>query len=1859
MRQPKLTRRQLFKASALGAGALTLPALGLASVAAAPSREAQAAAEQPDGPAIPQPTFNPIASNTTFGPLTDISMGWDGTLWGIDAQGAPHVYDEINKVWAPHGDGIDAATMSGDATTIYVFQGPNVVPVNAATLTAGAPTTIAALWPTLPDSFKLGVNGAMTSRDGNGLILFNGGRYVATDGTIPPGRLADLPGWPTTGVWVNSVTVNGVTKTDGIIDAAYNAFGETVQVLQRAGQVLMIRLMRSEMQVMGAPISFSAFVNNFFGSLPADWMSSGGVDAMTATPSEPKNPIVFKGTSALVFTGQSATPKYIGTAISNWPATWHPVLAHAPSGRDGNLWCATAAAQNSVVVQHNGEAWTQHPFQANHVGVGQDNAVMLAAGGYLFAYDPNRSGSGFYSVTPPSSLIQVSLGNANAVNARDGNGNVFNFVFNADRSSGTLTQNTDVSANGGATHIATTSDGSLWHAKPNDPNMHRQLLGSGAAPQAIPVKDGLTATVNRVAGVGFGAAHCLATDTQGNTQAYRYDSPYVFKTAAQYNVNNAAGTAIYVEQGAGLLFLLDGRVISDNPYVFESQVVAIDAHTGVEVARRPQLPNAALNYGQPVFDPVNNLVYVAIATSSSFTDTSTPGQVLALDARTLAVTWSFTTKASVDATPLLIGTRLFVSDRTGEIYMFDTAAALANPSNVQPKWAVNVASAAGAVVLISQPVYVPVTDPQYKSDLIYFSTWQLNDNGVTFIANGSWMSLWVADGAINDRPISLHSITDSTAPISFTGLLTAPIYGTLNIGSDRAPNYSPAVYYNCGDRVIAVGGGPTAKTFPLRAGDYITTGFTYDDGRNTTGGLSSTGIPPGAGWLWFGTYTGQLYCLDTSLRPVNYTPASIAPANQSYMYTTPTLYKDTQGNVTVFFQARNADANAIPSLYGFSPDNGNVAALPTGATTISALSPTVTHGVLYAAGVIENDATTATQFPQVFAIRVDALVQAERDFIIESQLMQDPQDPGGNGGSTVTAPDGNVIPNSVARYQTHLTVVDDKKHPLANEPIKIWADVAGTVITVDGVQYTVGPDDAAYALVKTGVDGSLVIMSDAKDVNASALRVWAAFMDPFERIMVYPDHEWHGRAAQSNANGTVADPAKPNLNTAYSFKPDPNNAGAPKPLFTSDEKTQGTPANVANGISQMNSGLNPGGNSAASVAGALKTLHGSNPAAPYVAYTTLGGMHYGPNNARAKRTATIAAPFGFALSKPQGGPHTYTPMTHSDARSAIDALTGKPWDPNNPNGTAAPGSAPATFVIRRSDDLFTDFWNWLKGAVAAVENVIVSVADDIMVGINFIVNGVEQAFKAVIKVVEDVVNAIGSFFLQLAKLIEEVIEALCVLFHFGEIIWTHNWLKGLINRQMAGLKDSILNYVKGPFDAFIGSTEDAIKEQFDEWRSQISGQAISDVKGGQSSMHSTFTVKDSSGASSSQSVVAGAHTQKLKGSISPDADNVAATASPQNAHDAITDFVTAFIARITGDGDLKDSFEQLQSDFNNLFKPQSGSQFFATALTTLLDILETLLLGLIAVAGAFIDGMIGVADALISSVQDAMNAPLDIPFFSWLYRLVFKSDLTILDLIALVAAIPATMIFKVVQGNYPSQAGLPDPATMANGSTPATQRAAALSPQAAEAAQDLLSAIRALVGVGNGICIIAQGIMSVVNDGFSDSAPAWLGKASFVDGIIITCLSIPVIYTEPGNVTVFDWSSYGCTAFIAFATGLGLLSKTPTSSNFVSAVLSFQNACCLAFVIFAYIKDKATDTAAIWGFAGNILSVLPGMLNPLKLLLPTAGLVIVLLADVVGNLGWGATTIAAAFAYINTARRQRRLFFPFVSHKPSQTVLSP
>ena len=114
---------------------------------------------------------------------TDLSMGWHGTLWGIDAQGALHVYDAINDVWTQHNRGIDAAAATYDnRDAAYVFMGSQMV-MSRGRRSGARPGRSGPLGPDLPDSFKLGVTGATgLLQSPSELMLF----LIRRPGMLPP-----------------------------------------------------------------------------------------------------------------------------------------------------------------------------------------------------------------------------------------------------------------------------------------------------------------------------------------------------------------------------------------------------------------------------------------------------------------------------------------------------------------------------------------------------------------------------------------------------------------------------------------------------------------------------------------------------------------------------------------------------------------------------------------------------------------------------------------------------------------------------------------------------------------------------------------------------------------------------------------------------------------------------------------------------------------------------------------------------------------------------------------------------------------------------------------------------------------------------------------------------------------------------------------------------------------------------------------------------------------------------------------------------------------------------------------------------------------------------------------------------------------------------------------------------------------------------------------------------------------------------------------------------------------------------------------------------------------------------------------
>ncbi|MEZ4559666.1 MAG: hypothetical protein R2854_25045 [Caldilineaceae bacterium] len=131
-------------------------------------------------------------------------------------------------------------------------------------------------------------------------------------------------------------------------------------------------------------------------------------------------------------------------------------------------------------------------------------------------------------------------------------------------------------------------------------------------------------------------------------------------------------------------------------------------------------------------------------------------------------------------------------------------------------------------------------------------------------------------------------------------------------------------------------------------------------------------------------------------------------------------------------------------------------------------------------------------------------------------------------------------------------MVDAQKRPLPFQSVHVYANEQ-TTLTIEGSTFTV--DATTYAAVQTDAGGALVIVSDASDTYTTPLKLWVPFMNATERIVVYPDREFHNRlttTSYDNAAQGNPDPTTVNLATASTYTVT-NLASPPPLLFTSSE----------------------------------------------------------------------------------------------------------------------------------------------------------------------------------------------------------------------------------------------------------------------------------------------------------------------------------------------------------------------------------------------------------------------------------------------------------------------------------------------------------------------------------------------------------------------------------------------------------------------------------------------------------------------------------------------------------------------------------
>ncbi len=343
--------------------------------------------------------------------------------------------------------------------------------------------------------------------------------------------------------------------------------------------------------------------------------------------------------------------------------------------------------------------------------------------------------------------------------------------------------------------------------------------------------------------------------------------------------------------------------------------------------------------------------------------------------------------------------------------------------------------------------------------------------------------------------------------------------------------------------------------------------------------------------------------------------------------------------------------------------------------------------------------------------------------------------------------------------------------------------------------------------------------------------------------------------------------------------------------------------------------------------------------------------------------------------------------------------------------------APQSFLHWFGD--LGDLFEAVVDGIASVVSYTVSViAKGVRAAVTFIVDGITYAFYVVVGLVEQAFDIIGTIFAAIGVAFEKLVEWLGFLFNWPDIVRTKNALAHAVLQTLPLAKIAATTLQKDAAHRIAG-----LKSQLQDSVHKV----LQNVLGTDSS---PISFNEAHGTPP-QAMDAAAGTNIVLSGFTANADGAAPVTSRASGGalpGAVTDFLT-LLERHAG----PDSAFQQSEGFANAFAylKQIGDQpdqFMRLLFGAVLSALEGVAEAALDLAQSVVDAFFAAIANLVDLLLTALNTPWNIPYVSALYTTYISpgSELTALDLFCLIAAIPTTVMYKVVTNAAP----FPDPTAL-------------------------------------------------------------------------------------------------------------------------------------------------------------------------------------------------------------------------------------
>jgi len=443
---------------------------------------------------------------------------------------------------------------------------------------------------------------------------------------------------------------------------------------------------------------------------------------------------------------------------------------------------------------------------------------------------------------------------------------------------------------------------------------------------------------------------------------------------------------------------------------------------------------------------------------------------------------------------------------------------------------------------------------------------------------------------------------------------------------------------------------------------------------------------------------------------------------------------------------------------------------------------------------------------------------------------------------------------------------------------------------------------------------------------------------------------------------------------------------------------------------------------------------------------------------------------------------------------------------------ALPSTAPGPLAA--GDDWIEvasgDFFAWLTDAFDDVEKFFVTVIDDIH---HFVVTIAGEIYHVLLDCIAAVVHAVEFIFNKIKVFFEDLIKWLGFLFQWPDIVRTHRVMKNILNQYIANCIAN-LDDLKGDVQTAFTDAETYIAN----WAGippnippSLSDSTKSGTAGSNPPPSGLDSPQSNWGVHHLKSNAASAG-MSTNGGVPPDGD-----------------ILQPLIDAIDREKDVIESaFDSFKTDIIDKFDQLSFEQVVEAAIAIILDALlesvENVLLAAIDVLAELTEGII-----------EALNATIDIPIISWIYKEVSGDDLSLLDVACLVAAIPVTIVYKLITETAPfpdnattqSLIDAPDFETIRRICNPASAPAPkGTQPQPVAATADIDPGLNKQLGLAGGILslfgAICCSILGPLKLKFKDSAGI-LGIISALNGVCYLTYVAPDIMGDIPDVENPKW----------------------------------------------------------------------------------------------------------------------------------------